>query len=445
MSGRKIVGIGILIVVLSVFGVSQLQAQSTLTLEGLSSRVTTLARRVTALSSNKADKDAVRALETRVSALETELGTSKPTSTPTRRRPTATATRPRPTSTPTRVRPTATPTPGKAFITITRNMNVRSGPNTTYAVIGYATIGQKYDITGKNGDDSWWRIEFQGQNAWIYAPYVTSNNAGNVRVVPTPTPETNSVAEESTLNTPVEMPRAMLYAAYVWPVGTAIDEILVSFTVDNDVELVGAHGLYFIACTGFSIAGDNAYFGLQTDVRDPARGNLGKGVIFSRWYENNETADVRLADTRVPESGWTEAGDYERNFVSVRGRYQWGGGDYTIKVAAQEADNVGQWYGLWVIDGNGKETWIGSLRFSPGARIDPACYSTVQVYGGPPLKPADIPYWKVSVNPPTGNGIPAALEDTWYPENVESLRNALITVNGARVTFEVGLAYIAHD
>ena len=263
--------------------------------------------------------------------------------------------------------------------------------------------------------------------------------------LPPAPPATPSPDDESTLNTPVEMPRAMLYAAYAWPAGTAMDEILVSFTVDNDVELAGDHGLYFIACTAFSIAGDDAYFGLQTDVSAPARGNLGKGAIFSRWYENDETAEVRLADTRVPESGWTESGDYEGNFVSVRGRYRWGGGDYTIKVAAQEADNVGRWYGLWVIDGNGKETWIGSLRFSPGARIDPACYSTVEVYGGPPLKPADLPYWKVSMNPPTGNGIPTALVDTWYPQNVGSLRNALITVNGARVTFEVGLAYIAHD
>ena len=73
---------------------------------------------------------------------------------------------------------------------------------------------------------------------------------------------------------------------------------------------------------------------------------------------------------RTPESpceGGRESGDYEGNFVSVRSRYEWGAGDYSLKVAAQEADDVGHWYGLWVIDGNGKETWIGSLRFSPGA------------------------------------------------------------------------------
>ena len=343
---------------------------------------------------------------------------------------------------------TLTPTPeNRASLTIGRRMNVRRGPGTHYEIIGTADTGDTFEITGKNLSQDWWQIEYESDAAWVYAPYVTTFDDGNVEIVPTPTPtaKTTPAAEEITLNTPVEMPRAMLFAAYAWPVGTAMDEILVSFTVDNDVELGGNHGLYLIACTAFSIAGDGAYFGLQTDVSDPARGNLGKGAIFSRWYENNETAEVRLADTRVPERGWTESGDYEGNFVSVRGRYQWGAGDYTLKVAAQEADNVGQWYGLWVIDGSSKETWIGSLRFSPGARIDPVCYSTVEVYGGPPLKPANVPYWKVSVNPPTGNGIPAALVETWYPQNVESLRNALITVNGARVTFEVGLDYIAHE
>ena len=187
MLNRKAVGIGIAVVIVFVLGVSQLQAQSTLTLEGLSNRITSLAQRVTALSSKKADRSTVRSLEARVSALEAELEASRPTSTPTRRRPTATATRPRPTSTPTRVRPTATPTPAKAFITITRNMNVRSGPNTTYGIVGYATVGQEFDITGKNADGSWWRIEFKGENAWIYAPYVTPANTDRVRAVPTPT------------------------------------------------------------------------------------------------------------------------------------------------------------------------------------------------------------------------------------------------------------------
>ena len=187
MRKRKIVGIGMIVVILFVLGFSQLQAQSSLTLEGLSDQITTLARRISSLSNTKASKYDLAALENRVATLEAKTGDVVPVSTATRRRPTLTPTSRPLTSTPTRVRPTATPTPSKAFIEITRNMNVRRGPNTTYAIVGYATIGQEFDITGKNADGSWWRIEFEGEDAWIYAPYVTSANTDRIRVVPTPT------------------------------------------------------------------------------------------------------------------------------------------------------------------------------------------------------------------------------------------------------------------
>lgn len=316
MFGRKTVGVGIAVVVLFVFGVSRIYAQSGLTLEGLSSRITTLTRRVSTLSNTKASKNEVAALENRVATLEARLEDSTPVSATSRRRPTstpipnnvviATPTRGRPTSTPTpatavvtvlsqltirsgpsnrfevvgvaaeddeltitgknvsgtwwrvdykgasawvygpsytnneinvvstpvwptitprptntatlrptvtprptrtptrvrptptprpptstptRVRPTATSTPAQPFIRIaSRNMNVRSGPGVNYTVIGYATSGQEFDITGKNADGTWWRIDFEGENAWIYAPYVTDFYADRIRPVPTPVP-----------------------------------------------------------------------------------------------------------------------------------------------------------------------------------------------------------------------------------------------------------------
>lgn len=190
MFRRKIVGIGMAIVVLFMFGFSQMQAQSSLTLEGLSDRITALTRRVSSLSSTKADRSKVWALETRVSELEAKLDLPQPTNTPTRRRPTSTPTPRSPTSTPTRVRPTATSTPAQPYIRITRNMNVRRGPGTNYGVIGYATTGQEYDITGKNTDGTWWRIDFEGDDAWIYAPFVTAVYADRIRSVPTPAPPT---------------------------------------------------------------------------------------------------------------------------------------------------------------------------------------------------------------------------------------------------------------
>ena len=69
MLGRKSVGIGVIVVVLFVFGFSQLHAQSELTLEGLSDRITDLGRRVSSLVYTKANKGELAALESRVAKL----------------------------------------------------------------------------------------------------------------------------------------------------------------------------------------------------------------------------------------------------------------------------------------------------------------------------------------------------------------------------------------
>ncbi len=100
---------------------------------------------------------------------------------------TATATAEIPTSTPS---PTATETPTViptatpeiAEITISRAINVRAGPSTYHAVIGGANTGDRYGILGKNSDGSWWQIDYNGQNGWVFAGIVEAKAATNVVV-----------------------------------------------------------------------------------------------------------------------------------------------------------------------------------------------------------------------------------------------------------------------
>ncbi len=116
-----------------------------------------------------------------------------------------------------------------------------------------------------------------------------------------------------------------------------------------------------------------------------------------------------------------------------------GEGQHTLRVSAEETDEVGRWFGLYVND-----TWIGSLRFAPGAKIAPFCATPIEVYGKD-VKPTDIPYWKVSIRAPVADGVKAKLLRTYYPDNIGSLRNALITVEEVEeslVTFEIGLDHI---
>ena len=230
----------------------------------------------------------------------------------------------------------------------------------------------------------------------------------------TPTPTPTPTAGELILDTPVDVPRAMLFAMWGW--NRSADELAVIVNIENDIESRRSHGLYLIACTPFAIGNNSAYFGLQTDVSTgPAGGwrNIGKGAIFSVWDVPNDEG------VRGPEGSWIETGEYEGDFLSVRSAYDWEAGQYTLRVSAEETDDEGRWFGLYVND-----TWIGSLRFplvGGDAKIQPYCGSTIEVYGGGPVKPSAIPYWSVVLPPPKADGRTVGLRRTFYPEDVESL------------------------
>ncbi len=112
---------------------------------------------------------------------------SKPTvPKPTIPKPTAAA----PTSQPTKS-PTDTPVETRPYVVSSVSLNVRSGPGTSYPVIGRLAPGQKALVEGKNADGSWWQIEFPpetGSYGWVSAYYVTPHNTGAVAVVSTPPP-----------------------------------------------------------------------------------------------------------------------------------------------------------------------------------------------------------------------------------------------------------------
>lgn len=122
----------------------------------------------------------VATMSDRLASYEERLAILEATATPT-----ATAT-PSPTSPPTA---TPTPTSQSPTVTISRTMNVRSGPGTNYPVLGQASPGDQYPISGKNPAGGWWQIIYGGQYAWVYSPLVTATNPELVQVAPViPTP-----------------------------------------------------------------------------------------------------------------------------------------------------------------------------------------------------------------------------------------------------------------
>ena len=107
--------------------------------------------------------------------------------------------------------PGATAAPELPMVTIGNVlMNVRGGPGTNYHVIGTASPGQRFAITGKNpvlGD--WWQIDYNGETGWVYGPLVTATNANSVQValvIPAPPPPTATPIPPTLVPAPTQPP-----------------------------------------------------------------------------------------------------------------------------------------------------------------------------------------------------------------------------------------------
>jgi glucose/arabinose dehydrogenase len=98
---------------------------------------------------------------------------------------------------PTAPEPAAPAPAGGPRVTTTRPVNIRTGPGTTYRVLATAQAGETYPITGQNGAGTWWRIDYNGQDAWVIARLVTAADTADVPVVLVAAPRGSSTGGSS--------------------------------------------------------------------------------------------------------------------------------------------------------------------------------------------------------------------------------------------------------
>lgn len=92
---------------------------------------------------------------------------------------------------------TVTSTPSGVLITVMLDqdqINVRSGPGTSYEKVGVLIAGQQAPAKGRSVGGEWLMVEYQGIPGglgWVYAPLVniTPGNLPIVEPPPTPTPQ----------------------------------------------------------------------------------------------------------------------------------------------------------------------------------------------------------------------------------------------------------------
>lgn len=65
------------------------------------------------------------------------------------------------------------------FLVQTDHLNVRSGADPSYAIIGKLTLGTEVDVTGKT-DNGWYQITFNDQNGFVNGSYLTDKKVKHV-------------------------------------------------------------------------------------------------------------------------------------------------------------------------------------------------------------------------------------------------------------------------
>ena len=237
----------------------------------------------------------------------------------------------------------------------------------------------------------------------------TSSPTPTQTSTPTFTPLPTATATPSPTSTPLPSfspPEHMAYAWWSWDSldRTGYRELVIDFTIHNDPESFpldnARNGLYMMLGWG-KLAENSFYFGIQSNVHAAAHPHetLGKAVIFSRWG----TRDLALAKWDETD-GFAQSSGHEGDFIGVRRLYQWGPGDYRVRLALSETSQEGDWFGLWITNlASDTTTWVGSLMFPTGGKIVGSGYSTMEVYGDP-IHIEDIPFWHVSIDLPRADG-----------------------------------------
>lgn len=153
------------------------------------------------------------------SVIASYMPTSTPPPTPTPLPPTPTPLPPTSTPEVPAVAPTATPETATATPTIPAQpiaiaigeVNLRSGPGLTYAVIGDLAPGESALLIGRNPAGDWWQVQREdGSTGWVLGQLVTiEGNTESIPVAeapPPPTPTRVAVAPTATSPRPTPVP-----------------------------------------------------------------------------------------------------------------------------------------------------------------------------------------------------------------------------------------------
>ncbi len=297
--------------------------------------------------------------------------------------------------TPTLVPPTATPDVANATVAETL-VNVRSGPDTAYAVIGTARAGDTYRIIGKSEAGNWWQIRYGEQTGWISGALVqAAGPLQAVAAVPAP-PRPTAVPQVA----------AAAVAAAPRPAGAGF------FATGIQIDPYGDRGAAIGAIRGLGMSwvkiqvpwkdfegGGKGQRNFPDDVIGDLNGaglNILASIVKAPNWARNPAYGLR--DEGPPQNPW----DYGEFVGAFAGRY-------CGRVQAIEVWNEQNLHYEWGNEPLDAGRYVQLLAVAYQA-IKAACPAIIVVSGAPT---------------PTGANPPAAIRDILYLEQMyqAGLRN----------------------
>ena len=184
-------------------------------------------------------------------------------------------------------------TPG-GRVTAELGVNIRTGPGTTYPIVGIAPLDTEGEIVGRSADGQWWVASVpsapNGQG-WVAAAYVEASNADSVPVLPAPPlPVVTAAIQEGV---PYEVPQGVILysASRVVQEGNRVYELediyAVPPTAGAQAEMVANNAMQPALSPDRSML---AFYSQQSDKLGVGGYdvNTGRRLRFSRFIEDSQ-------------------------------------------------------------------------------------------------------------------------------------------------------------
>ena len=164
------------------------------------------------------------------------------------------------------------------------------------------------------------------------------------------------------------------------------------FNIDQRVNIQqSAPSTYWALRFDFANTDKGGYMGLQTD-----KSGNNSIAIFSIWGANG--CEMGSTGSYCVDFSGEGTGKSCRIPFNIEKNHI-----YRLRVWRLKSENIGQWWGAWVMDLNtGKETHIGSIRTQYGKVLTNTTNNFVEYFGGA-LPCDDVPKSIATFYPPTAN------------------------------------------